>query len=180
MQVFFKRLIRTLFISITCIPIALADQAQSAAVNFGGIQLLADEASYFGFQAGAFDFNDDDRSAVIYAEYRSGKKLFFIGPAAGIMVNADGGVFGYGGIYADFKYRNWILTPLVSIGGYAQRGSKDLGGIFQFRSSITLAYQFDQGARLGVRLAHISNAHIYPNNPGENELLLTYSFPLPF
>ncbi len=180
MLAFLKRFIKIILLSSAWISIAIADNTQSTALNFGGIQLLANESSYFSLQAGAFDFMDKDRSGVFYPEYRSGKKLFFIGPAAGIMINTDGGIFGYGGIYADIKYRHWTLTPLVSAGGYYQRGSKDLGGIFQFRSSITLAYQFDQGARLGLRLAHISNAHIYNNNPGENELLLTYEFPLPF
>ena len=44
--------------------------------------------------------------------------------------------------------------------------------------SLDLAYRFDNGHRLGVRAAHISNASIHERNPGEEELLLTYSFPL--
>lgn len=176
MLAFLKRLTKALLIS--CIWIhtaATGEDARSAALSLGGIQLLADEPSYLSFQVGAFDFSDDDRTAVAYTEFRYGKKLFFIGPVIGIMANTQGGVFGYGGVYADIKYGNWVATPSVTAGGYRQGGSKDLGGIFQFRSSFTLAYQFDRGARLGVRLAHISNAHIYDNNPGENEVLLTYA-----
>lgn len=178
MPAFLKRLTKALLIS--CIwmhTTAAEEEAQSTPFSLGGIQLLADEPSYLSFQVGAFDFNDDDRTAVAYAEFRYGKKLFFIGPVIGIMANTQGGVFGYGGIYADIKYGNWVATPSVTAGGYRQGGSKDLGGIFQFRSSFTLAYQFDWGGRLGVRLAHISNAHIYDNNPGENEILLTYAIP---
>jgi hypothetical protein len=98
----------------------------------------------------------------------------------GVMANTDGGVFGYGGIYADIKYRNLVATPFFTVGGYHQGGSKDLGGTFQFRSGMTFAYQFNRGSRLGVRFAHISNASIYDNNPGENEVLLTYAIPLSF
>jgi hypothetical protein len=149
--------------------------------SLGEIKLLADEPSYVDFGAGAFDINHPALSAAGYVEYRYGKKLFFIGPLMGIMANTDGGVFGYGGIYADIKYQNLVTTPFFTVGGYHQGGSKDLGGIFQFRSGLTVAYQFDkEGSRLGVRFAHISNAGIHDNNPGENEVLLTYSIPLPF
>lgn len=177
MLAFLQRFIKALLISCIWVHATAADEAQPAAFSLGGIHLLADGSSYLGFQVGAFDFNDNDRTAVGYAEYRYGKKLFFIGPVIGIMANTQGGVFGYGGIYADIKFGNWVATPSVTAGGYRQGGSKDLGGIFQFRSSFTLAYQFGWGGRLGVRIAHISNAHIYDKNPGENELLLTYALP---
>jgi lipid A 3-O-deacylase len=64
------------------------------------------------------------------------------------------------------------------MGGYHEGDSADLGGVFQFRESIDLAYRFDNGHRLGVRVAHISNAGIHDKNPGEEEILLTYSFSL--
>jgi hypothetical protein len=41
-----------------------------------------------------------------------------------------------------------------------------------------LSYQFDNQARLGLQFAHISNAGLSSHNPGENELLLSYAFPL--
>jgi hypothetical protein len=64
-------------------------------------------------------------------------------------------------------------------GGYVQGHSKDLGGIFQFRTELWVAYQFDGGARLGARIAHLSNAGIHHSNPGEEELLVTYAPPFP-
>ncbi|MBU2818973.1 acyloxyacyl hydrolase, partial [Acidithiobacillus ferrooxidans] len=30
----------------------------------------------------------------------------------------------------------------------------------------------------GLKIAHLSNGDLYTSNPGENELLVTYSFPL--
>ena len=50
--------------------------------------------------------------------------------------------------------------------------------MFQFRQSLDLEYRFANGHRLGIRVAHISNASIHNSNPGEEELLLTYSLPL--
>jgi hypothetical protein len=64
-------------------------------------------------------------------------------------------------------------------GGYVQGHSKDLGGIFQFRTELRVAYQFDGGARQGARIAHLSNAGIHHSNPGEQELLVTYALPFP-
>jgi hypothetical protein len=64
------------------------------------------------------------------------------------------------------------------MGGYRKGNSTDLGGVFQFRQSIDLSYRFDNGHRLGVRAAHISNADIQERNPGEEEILLTYSITL--
>jgi hypothetical protein len=70
------------------------------------------------------------------------------------------------------------VTPLLAIGGYGEGSSKDLGGVFQFRQSLDLAYRFANGHRLGIRVAHISNGSIHDSNPGEEELLLTYSLPV--
>ncbi|ABA57508.1 hypothetical protein Noc_1000 [Nitrosococcus oceani ATCC 19707] len=174
-----KKIIGTILAFLAWGHIALAEDSQSAAFSLGDIEFLADEPSYLDFGAGAFNFSDDPTAAG-YIEYRYGKKLSFIGPVMGIMANTDGGVFGYGGFYADLKYRRLIVTPLATVGGYHQGGSKDLGGIFQFRTAITFAYQFDGDSRLGVRLSHISNAGLHDDNPGENEILLTYSLPLAF
>ena len=94
------------------------------------------------------------------------------------MANTDGGLFGYAGAYADLSYNTFYLTPQLAMGGYGEGRSQDLGGVFQFRQSVDLAHRFDNGHRLGIRLAHISNASIHDISPGEEELLLTYSWPL--
>lgn len=73
-----------------------------------------------------------------------------------------------------------MATPFLGLGGYSEGDDTDLGGVFQFRASLNLAYQFHDGSRFGVRFAHISNAGIHDRNPGEEELLLTYSIPFSF
>jgi hypothetical protein len=55
------------------------------------------------------------------------------------------------------------LCPSV----YVQGPSKDLGGIFQFRTELRLRTSFDGGAKLGARILHLSNAGIHHCNPGE-------------
>jgi hypothetical protein len=53
------------------------------------------------------------------------------------------------------------LCPSV----YVQGPSKDLGGIFQFRTELRLRTSFDGGAKLGARILHLSNAGIHHCNP---------------
>ena len=94
------------------------------------------------------------------------------------MANADGGVFGYAGMYADFGFGRYVLTPLVGAGAYHRGGNGDLGGAFEFRLSLALAYEFRNHNRLGVQFAHISNAGTHHINPGENEALLVFAIPV--
>jgi lipid A 3-O-deacylase len=157
---------------------ASADGADTTVfARVGPIAVHGNEADHLLLGAGVFDFRDDPSGAGT-VEYRFGRKVFVIGPALGILANTGGGLFGYVGVYSDLSYRNFYLTPQLAIGGYGEGSSKDLGGVFQFRQSLDLAYRFANGHRLGIRVAHISNASIHTSNPGEEELLLTFSFPM--
>lgn len=114
------------------------------------------------------------------AEYQVGKKLYSVGPLFGILVNSDGGLFGYGALYTEWAYGDWRFTPSFGVGGYDRNGSKELGGVFQFYIHVEAAYEFADRSRLGVRLAHISNAGIQEYNTGEESALVTYSIPIDF
>ena len=102
-----------------------------------------------------------------------GKKLAFVGPVVGIFLNNNGFSYGYAGIYADFGYGRFVLTPLVAAGVCHQGDGVDIGGTFEFRESLEIAYRLGERLRAGAALAHISNGNIYENNPGQNDLLLT-------
>jgi hypothetical protein len=156
-------------------------QSSASGLNLGPLRLAGDEPSYLDFGAGAFNtqsHRESPTTAEGRIEFRYGRKLFFLGPAIGLLADTRGGVFGYGGIYADIYLGRFVLTPLGAVGGYRRGGSQDLGGTFQFRLSANIAYEFDNHSRLGVQFAHISNAGIHSINPGENELLVTYAIPL--
>ena len=148
-----------------------------------GLQLLGSEPSYLDLAAGAFDIQghrEAGTSGEGRIEFRYGQKFLYIGPAAGVLATTRGGVFGYAGFYADIAWGRFVLTPLGAVGAYSRGSDENLGGVFQFRTSAVITYEFDSGARLGFQFAHISNAGIHKRNPGDNETLLTYSFPLPF
>jgi lipid A 3-O-deacylase len=156
-------------------------QSSGSDLMLGPVRLAGNEPSYLDLGAGAFDLQGHPGTGTLAegkVEFRYGQKLFYIGPAIGLLANTKGGVFGYAGFYADFALGPVVLTPLAAVGGYHRGGSEDLGEVFQFRTGGTVSYQFDNQSRLGVQFAHISNAGLSSHNPGENELLLTYAIPL--
>jgi lipid A 3-O-deacylase len=147
------------------------------AYQLGPVAIARSGPDAFVAGIGAFDLKDDkeSRSAVANLEYRFGRKLFAIGPALGLVANLEGGVYGYLGLYADISIGPAVLSPQLAAGGYSEGDSLDLGGVFQFREAVDLSYRFDDGSRLGVRFAHISNAGIHDRNPGTEEAYVIYS-----
>ncbi len=140
---------------------------------------VAEEPDLLAFSLGGFDVNDDQTAGEARIEYRSHRKLFVFGPMAGLMVNSDGGAYGYGGIYFDITLgEHIVLTPSLAVGGYRRGGGKDLGSVIEFRSGVEVAWRFAGGARLGIAFNHISNASIDDNNPGTESIVLTYAIPL--
>jgi hypothetical protein len=149
--------------------------------RFGDVDVLGRTPHYVDVGVGIFDIlkrvSTSRRSVAGEIELRIGQKIYGIGPAIGLMANTEGGVFGYALAYSDLKYRDFVFTPFAGLGGYSKGDSSDLGGIFQFRLGLDAAYQFPNRHRLGLQLAHISNAGSHSYNPGEEELYLTYAVP---
>jgi lipid A 3-O-deacylase len=159
---------------------ATADDA-GVVRRFGHVDVLGRTPHYADVGIGIFDIvkrvSTSRRSVAGEIELRIGEKIYGIGPAIGLMANTDGGVFGYALAYSDLKYRDFVFTPFAGLGGYSRGDSSDLGGVFQFRSGLGAAYQFPNQHRLGLQVAHISNAGSHSYNPGEEELYLTYAMP---
>jgi hypothetical protein len=174
---------RSLLVAALLSALAGADLAcagepgTTAFAHLGPIVVHGNEADNLLLGTGVFDIRDRT-SAAGTIEYRFGRKVFVAGLSLGLMANTEGGLYGYVGTYGDLSYKRIYVTPQMAMGGYHDGDSANLGGVFQFRESLDLAYRFDNGHRLGVRAAHISNAHLHERNPGEEEILLIYSFPL--
>ena len=147
-------------------------------LELGPLVLHGSEADLLMLGLGVFDPFDNRTSAAATLEYRLGRKLLFIGPALGGMANAEGGLFGYLGLYFDLSAGPVYFTGQLAAGAYNRGDSRDLGGVFQFRQSIDLAYRFANGHRLGARVAHISNADLHDTNPGVEEDYLSYAIAL--
>jgi hypothetical protein len=149
--------------------------------SFGDLDLLGQSPHYLDVGVGVFDVferkSTSRRSAAGRVEFRVGHKIYGIGPAVGFLANTDGGAYGYGAVYADLKYHELVFTPLAGLGAYHEGDRSDLGGVFQFRLALGVSYQFADKSRAGLTLAHISNAGIHDENPGEDEIYLSYSLP---
>lgn len=150
-------------------------------VSAARVAAAEDAPTILQLGAGAFDLVGEEadgivknRSAAGLAELRFGEKLLHIGPAIGVLANTDGGVYGYGGFYFDLPLGNFAITPLAAVGGYHRGNSKDLGGVLEFRLSITAAYVFAGGSRLGIQFGHMSNAKLHRYNPGQEDAFITY------
>lgn len=162
--------------------LAVPAQAEAAPANvafrLGPVAVHGSDAHRVQLAAGAFDLDGEDTAPALNAELRLGPRLFVIGPSLGVVANTDGGLYGYFGAFVELSWGNVILTPMLAAGGYHEGSSKDLGGVFQFRQSLDLAYAFEDGMRVGVQVAHISNAGIYDQNPGVEAVYLTWSIPI--
>jgi lipid A 3-O-deacylase len=164
-------------LSVTSSVTRADELGTTAFARLGPIVMHGNEADNLMLGLGAFGLRGGTSPAGTI-EYRFGRKVFIIGPTLGLVANTDRGLFGYVGAYGDLSYKRLYLTPQMAMGGYHEGGGPDLGGVFQFRLSLDFTWRFQNGHRVGIRAAHISNANIHDHNPGEEELLLTYSLPL--
>ena len=88
----------------------------------------------------------------------------------------EGAVFGYFALYSEIRlWRRWYITPAAGFGGYSEGNDKDLGGVFQFHLGADIAYRMDNGHRIGLKVAHISNAFIHDDNPGTEQVFVFLS-----
>ncbi len=154
----------------------------AAAMTLGATEHTAaaeDDPHFLTLAAGYYDINDDMDAAEFRAEFRARNKFWIFKPFGGLMATSDAAFYGYAGFLVDLYFgRRVVLTPSLAAGLYEDGDGKDLGHIVEFRSSIELAYRFDNRARLGLSFYHLSNAGLDDRNPGTEVLSLNYSIPL--
>ena len=133
---------------------------------------------FFTLAAGYYDINDNMDAVEFRAEVRARDKIWIFKPLGGVMVSSDGALYGFGGVLVDFYLgRRFVFTPSFAAGLYEDGDGKDLGHAVEFRSSVELAYRFNDRSRLGMSFYHLSNAGLSDNNPGTEVLSLNYSIP---
>jgi len=133
--------------------------------------------AFYGGAANAFD--SDDIAAMAGVEWRSDFRQLILTPMAGGFVTSDGSLYGYGGLFIDIHLTDqFVVRPSASVGAYSEGNGRDLGGWFEFRTGVEVAWRFEDLTRLGIEFTHISNAGIYDVNPGTEMLTINYSVPL--
>ena len=141
--------------------------------------LQAEESSALALSIGAFDVGEDETAAEIGVEYRFAplENFYNIIPAVGISGTSDGSAWVYGGVRYDIDLgEKWVLTPNFAASLYHEGGGKDLDHTVEFRSGIELAYKLNDNSHLGLAIYHMSNASLGDKNPGEESVILSYSF----
>ena len=133
------------------------------------------EPAFIAVSVGGFDVNRrQDEAALAQIEFRSDWKLWKLKPIAGLMATSDGAAYAYAGIMLDIFWGRRIVTSFsFAPGAYYDGDGKDLGHWIEFRSQAEIAWRFDNRARLGLALNHLSNADIGDKNPGSEQLRLT-------
>jgi len=141
---------------------------------------FAEESSALAISVGAFDaFDNDDTAAEFGIEYRFApmESAYKVIPVVGLTVNSDGGYWLHTGIRYDHHLsENWLLTPHFAIAAYEDGAGKDLGHAIEFRTGLEVAYKIDESSHLGLGIYHLSNAGLGDKNPGEESVILSYSF----
>jgi hypothetical protein len=149
-------------------------------VSLSSSQLaFAEQSSALAISAGVFDVAKDDSAAELGIEYRFApvESFYNIIPAVGLAANSDGGYWAHAGIRYDVDISdNWVLTPNFAVVGYEKGGGKDLGHGLEFRSGLEFAYKLNANSHLGIALYHLSHAGIGGKNPGQESVILSYSF----
>jgi hypothetical protein len=128
---------------------------------------------------GSYNVQRDKRTAQFQLEYKFDKAFFMARPMIGAFMTSKSAFYLYAGIGWDLHFSKYIVvTPSFAPGIYFQGNDKNLGYPLEFRTCLEAAYKFKNKARLGAQFYHLSNASLSNRNPGEESLLLFYSFPL--
>jgi len=165
---------KTYFTSINRTALALI------IVVLSSISSIAQDRNYVAISSAVFDIlQQSDPSFESRVEFRLGKVNMGGHPFSGVMVNTEGAMHIYLGLYYDFPIAGFLfITPSFAPGLYAKNNSKDLKFALEFRSQIEISIKFVNGARVGFSFNHISNATLGEENPGVESLAVTYIIPL--
>lgn len=131
--------------------------------------------------SGGFSTTKDQVFAEGGWELRSKTTSWGVGVAAGVTLVEGGGRYVYGGLRLPLAFDEdgrWLLTPSIAAGLYDNDSNHhiDLGGSLEFRSALELSYRLGEWTRLGLYVAHLSNASIYERNGGAETAGLSLAF----
>lgn len=129
---------------------------------------------------GIFDVTRKHPRSMYQIEYRAGKEIFKnLRPDFGLFWSRKGAVYLWAGLSYDIYFgRKIVMTPSFAPGLFWKGGGKGLHFPLEFRSSIELAYVFDNKARFGAQFYHLSHAGLGGKNPGTEDLVFYLALPL--
>lgn len=127
----------------------------------------------------------NDSSADLRLEYNPlwviyKRGIVTVTPFVAGEATTDGSAYGLLGLQADLQFHHVYLTPSFGAGAYWSGDGKNMGSPLEFRSQVEIGYEFDNQARTGLALSHISNANISDTNPGSEVISIYYHHPVSF
>jgi outer membrane protein OmpA-like peptidoglycan-associated protein len=160
---------------------ALMLAAGVAALSFATAAHAEDDLWRSQLEVGSFDVFHKADSASFDLQLRPPWRLWDFGVFIGGMVTTRSALMGYGGFTLDVPVTdNFFVVADASVGYYSRGSDKVLafGDPAEFRLGGGVAYEFDNGWRLGAVVHHISNNGQDKKNPGVEIAALTLSIPL--
>jgi hypothetical protein len=143
--------------------------------------LGSDLTGLVSLSVGHYNTFGDEKSFDFRAELRPEEEILIenLQPWGGLEITHEGTIFLGGGLLYDWNLvPDWYLTPSFGAGIYSQGDDDvDLEFPIQFRSQIEAAYEFDNDARAGAYLSHMSNLGLDNSNPGAETMGVTVAFP---
>jgi outer membrane protein OmpA-like peptidoglycan-associated protein len=155
--------------------------AGAAVLSFATAAHAEDDLWRSQLEVGSFDVFHKANSASFDLQLRPPWRLWDFGVFIGGMGTTKGALMGYGGFTLDVPVTdNFFIVADASVGYYSRGDDKVLafGDPAEFRLGGGVAYEFDNGWRLGAVLHHISNNGQDKKNPGVEIAALTLSIPL--
>lgn len=141
----------------------------------------SDDTARLSFQVAAVEFQNDIIGSEVLIGYDFGAKYGPYQPTLAASVTDAGGA--WVGIGAKWTTQDIINGPAfveasLLPGIYLRGDEVDIGGRLQFRSSVGIGYEFDNGAALLISYDHRSNAETHAVNPGLETIAIRYSVAL--
>jgi outer membrane protein OmpA-like peptidoglycan-associated protein len=155
--------------------------AGAAVLSFATAAHAEDDLWRSQLEVGSFDVFHKADSASFDLQLRPPWRLWDFGVFVGGMATTKGALMGYGGFTLDVPVTDNFFIVADAAAGYYSRGDDKVlsfGSTAEFRTGGGVAYEFDNGWRLGADLHHISNAGLDKKNPGVEIAALTLSIPL--
>jgi len=141
--------------------------------------LTGNDPGLLAVGGGLYDFLHNNKAWEGRAEYDFAHGYYFVHPMMGVFATNRKSGFAYAGFNLDLHIGNhFVIVPNASMGYYHQGNGKNLGEAFEFKTGARFDYRFNDASRIGIAFDHISNAGFSKKNPGEENILLEFSFPI--
>lgn len=144
-----------------------------------GCLAQSDATPRLSFQMAALEFQDEIIGSEFLIGYDFATKYGPFQPTIAASITDAGGT--WIGAGAKWTTQEFIAGPVFAEaallpGLYYDDDEVDIGGALQFRSSLGIGYEFDNGSTVLISYDHRSNADTKPLNPGLETIAIRYAF----